>query len=226
MGPLAAGTALYALYLVLVIILGRTGRTEYSFPATAVAVAVNVALNLLLVPDHGIIGAGVALLVSYAVVVALMHAITRRLFYVPVRVGAASRLAVGLAAGLIAVGELAVPQDGLDALALTFVLCAAYPVGLYALRFLSAEERERLPVLLERVPARLGSDRDLDTIEQAQRDRTAAGSEAPRRRYFTTRISFLLTNSSIPYRPSSRPKPERLTPPKGSSAPSSPTPLT
>ena len=42
----------------------------------------------------------------------------------------------------------------------------------------------------------------------------------------TVRISFLLTNSSMPKRPSSRPKPERFTPPNGSSTPSAPTPLT
>ena len=41
-----------------------------------------------------------------------------------------------------------------------------------------------------------------------------------------TRMSFLLTNSSAPKRPSSRPNPERLTPPKGSSALSAPTALT
>ena len=40
------------------------------------------------------------------------------------------------------------------------------------------------------------------------------------------RISFLLTNSSMPNRPSSRPKPERLTPPNGSSMLSAPTMLT
>lgn len=40
------------------------------------------------------------------------------------------------------------------------------------------------------------------------------------------RMSFLLTNSSMPNRPSSRPKPERFTPPNGSSTPSIPTALT
>ena len=174
-GPLAAGTALYALYLVLVIILGRTGRTELSFPATAAAVVVNVGLNLLLVPDHGIIGAGVALVVSYAVVVALMHAITRRLFVVPYEWRRLA-LAVGLAAALIAIGELAIAQRGLGALGLTLALCATYPAGLYALRFLSPEERERLPVLLERVRARVGTDRGLDTVEQAQRDADRGGA--------------------------------------------------
>ena len=174
-GPLAAGTALYALYLVLVIILGRTGRTELSFPATAVAVVVNVGLNLLLVPDHGIIGAGVALVVSYAVVVALMHAITRRLFVVPYEWRRLA-LAVALAAALIAIGELAIAQRGLGALGLTLALCATYPAGLYALRFLSPEERERLPLLLERVRARVGTDRGLDTVEQAQRDADRGGA--------------------------------------------------
>ena len=41
-----------------------------------------------------------------------------------------------------------------------------------------------------------------------------------------SRIIFLLTNSSAPKRPSSRPNPDRLTPPKGNSAPSAPTALT
>ena len=101
-GPLAAGTALYALYLVLVVILGRTGRTELSFPATATAVVVNVGLNLVLVPEYGIIGAGVALLASYAVVVALMYAIVRRLFCVPYEWRRLAT-AVFLAAALIAI---------------------------------------------------------------------------------------------------------------------------
>ncbi len=174
-GPLAAGTALYALYLVLVVILGRTGRTELSFPATAVAVVVNIGLNLLLVPDHGIIGAGVALVVSYAVVVVLMHAITRRLFFVPYEWRRLA-LAVGLAAGLIAAGELAVAQEGLGALVLTVGLCAAYPAALFVLRFLSSEERERLGVLFDRVRSGRRDDRDLDAIEQAQRDSDRGGA--------------------------------------------------
>ena len=68
-GLLATGIALYALYLAMVIILGRTGRTEFSFPATIAATATNVVLNLVLVPPLGIVGAGLALVASYLVVV-------------------------------------------------------------------------------------------------------------------------------------------------------------
>ena len=38
-GLVATGVTLYALYMVLVVILGRTGRTEFNFPATAAALA-------------------------------------------------------------------------------------------------------------------------------------------------------------------------------------------
>jgi O-antigen/teichoic acid export membrane protein len=176
-GPLAAGTALYALYLVLVVILGRTGRTELSFPATLSAVVVNVGLNLVLVPEHGIVGAGVALLASYLVVVGLMYVIVHRLFPVPYEWRRLA-MAIGLAAALVAVGETLVPHDGLDGLALTLAICGAYPVGLWAARFASADEREQLRSLIARVrsgarPAREVDDREARaeaTIEQAERD--------------------------------------------------------
>jgi len=185
-GPLAAGTALYALYLVLVIILGRTGRTEFSFPATAVALVVNIGLNLLLVPDHGIVGAGVALVISYAVVVALMHGIVRRLFFVPYEWGRLA-MAVGLAAALIAAVELAVPNDGAGGLALTLAACAAYPLGLWLMRFVSAEERIRLAALArsirerslgdeEAARAEAGASGAAEALEQAQRDSDRGGA--------------------------------------------------
>ena len=183
-GPLAAGTALYALYLVLVVILGRTGRTELSFPATAVAVAVNIGLNLLLVPDHGIVGAGVALFASYLVVVALMHSIVRRLFTVPYEWRRLT-LAMGLATVLIAAGETLVSHEGAGGLALTLALCAAYPAGLFLAGFLTAEERERLGAVIARVrdggPPRDGpgderSDRAAAAIAQAERDADRGGA--------------------------------------------------
>lgn len=188
-GPLAAGTALYALYLVLVVILGRTGRTEFSFPATAVGVGVNIALNLLLVPEHGIVGAGVALFASYLVVVALMHGIVRRLFYVPYEWRRLA-IAVGLAAGLIAIGELAVPHEGAGGLAISLGLCAAYPAGLMAGRFMTAAEREQIGALIRSLwdgrrgaPGTGGAGTEQSAreagasaaVEQAQRDSDRGG---------------------------------------------------
>ena len=111
-GLLATGIALYALYLAMVVILGRTGRTEFSFPATIAAVSTNVALNLALVPSHGIVGAGLALVASYLVVLALMYAFTQRLFPVPYEWRRLA-LAVLSAAALVGAGEALLPTAGL-----------------------------------------------------------------------------------------------------------------
>ena len=72
----ATGVALYALYLTMVVILGRTQRTELNFPATAAATAANIGLNLALVPPLGIVGAALALVASYVVVLALPDMMT------------------------------------------------------------------------------------------------------------------------------------------------------
>ena len=91
-GLISTAVTLYALYMVLVVILGRTGRTEFNLPATLAALAANVALNLLLVPPLGIVGAGLALVASYLVVLALMYVFTQRLFPVPYQWGRLARV--------------------------------------------------------------------------------------------------------------------------------------
>jgi O-antigen/teichoic acid export membrane protein len=145
-GPVAAGTALYALYMVLLVVLGRTGRTEFNFPATLAGVGSNIGLNLLLVPVWGIVGAGVSLVISYAVVLVLMYAFTQRLFPVPYEWLRLAKV-IGSAALMIAIGVLFVPDDGLAALALRLLLIAAVPVAMVATRFFSREEWEYVKLL-------------------------------------------------------------------------------
>src|SRR5882724_11822918 len=111
-GLVSTGVMLYALYLVLVIILGRTGRTEFNFPATGAGTVVNIVLNLILPPSMGIVGAGVSLVASYAVVLVLMYVFTQRLFKVPYEWLRLAQ-AVGLAAVLVAAGELLLPTSGI-----------------------------------------------------------------------------------------------------------------
>ena len=146
-GLLAAGIALYAIYLAMVVILGRTGRTEFSFPATIAAVVTNVGLNLALIPPLGIVGAGVALIASYLVVLSLMYAFTQRLFpvlYEWRRLG----LVVGSATALVCAGEILLPTSGLAGLASRTALWLAYPAALFGLGFLHEEERSRFAAML------------------------------------------------------------------------------
>jgi O-antigen/teichoic acid export membrane protein len=139
-GLIAAAVTLYALYMVLVVILGRTGRTEFNFPAAIAALVVNVVLNLVLVPPLGIVGAGIALVASYLVVLALMYGFTQRLFPVPYEWARLARVVL-VSAALVGIGEGLLPTDGLAGLAARAALWLAYPLLLLATGFFTAEER-------------------------------------------------------------------------------------
>lgn len=142
-GLLATGVTLYALYMVLVVILGRTGRTEFNFPATAAALGANVALNLVLVPAFGIVGAGVALVASYLVVLALMYGFTQRLFPVPYEWARLARVVLS-AIAVVAAGELLLPTSGAIGLLSRSALWLAYPLALLISGFFSPAERRWL----------------------------------------------------------------------------------
>jgi O-antigen/teichoic acid export membrane protein len=139
-GLISTAVTLYALYMVLVVILGRTGRTEFNFPATIAALVANVALNLLLVPSMGIVGAGIALVVSYLVVLVLMYGFTQRLFAVPYQWGRLARVVL-VSAALVGTGELLLPAEGAAGLAGRIALWLAYPLALLATGFFTPQER-------------------------------------------------------------------------------------
>jgi len=145
-GLISVAVTLYALYMVLVVILGRTGRTEFNFPATIAALVANVALNLLLVPPLGIVGAGIALVASYVVVLVLMYAFTQRLFPVPYQWGRLLRVLLTSAA-LVGLGELLLPTDGIPGLAARIAFWLAFPLVLFASGFFTPGERAWLAKL-------------------------------------------------------------------------------
>jgi O-antigen/teichoic acid export membrane protein len=164
-GLIATAVTLYALYMVLVVILGRTGRTEFNFPAAIAALITNVVLNLLLVPPLGIVGAGLALVASYVVVLTLMYVFTQRLFPVPYQWGRLARIVL-ISAVLVGAGELLVETSGFAGLLGRAALFAAYPVALFASGFFTPGERVWL--------ARLRHPGELVTSFQRLRDEPSA----------------------------------------------------
>jgi O-antigen/teichoic acid export membrane protein len=175
-GLIAAAVTLYALYLVMVVILGRTGRTEYNLPAALAALVANLVLNLLLVPPLGIVGAGLALVGSYLVVVALMYWFTQRLFPVPYQWGRLLRVVLS-AAILVGAAELLLPTAGAAGFLLRGAFLAAYPLALFATGFFTPGERALLARL--RHPRQLSADlRRLRTAEPAVEGRVPASLEA------------------------------------------------
>jgi O-antigen/teichoic acid export membrane protein len=144
---------LYALYLVLVVVIGRVGRTEFSFPVTATAAGVNVGLNLALVPPYGLVGAGIALVGSYLVMLTLMYLVARRFFAVPFQWGRLVRIVL-IAAGLFAVGELVLPTSGVDGFVSRAALVPLFALLLYASGFFQPDELRYLRTLRERLRSR------------------------------------------------------------------------
>ncbi|MGI8631206.1 MAG: lipopolysaccharide biosynthesis protein [Solirubrobacterales bacterium] len=148
----ATGVSLYAVQLVLLVAVGRTGRTEANVPVIAVATASNVGLNALLIPPLGIVGAGIALIASYLVMLVGLVLVTRRLFPVAlqwIRLAAA----VGFAGALVVIGELLAGDEGVVAFAIRSGLWLTYPALLAISGFLTPEERAAVAGIPPRVRA-------------------------------------------------------------------------
>jgi O-antigen/teichoic acid export membrane protein len=139
----STGVALYALYLVLSVSVQRTGRTAFNFPVTGTSLAVNIALNLLLVPRYGLVGAGMALVGAYIVMIGLMYGVTRRVFPMDFEWSRLARI-VGLAAALFALGELLLPKSGAVGLLARAGVALAYLPLLYASGFFGPHERDAM----------------------------------------------------------------------------------
>ena len=81
--PLAFGGVAYAAYIVMAIGVGRARRTQFNWVVTGVAALVNVALNLILIPPYGMMGAAVATVAAYVVMFVGMTWYAQRVFPVP-----------------------------------------------------------------------------------------------------------------------------------------------
>jgi O-antigen/teichoic acid export membrane protein len=145
----ALGWALYGLFLVLVTIAGRARVTSRNFPAAAAGLVVNVVVLVVLVPRVGIAGAGIALAVSYLAMLAVLHALTRRLFHVPFDWGRLA-FALGALAAIAVAGELLLPESGAAGLLLRLLWLALVPAAFGLTGFVRASEQQAVRGLLRR----------------------------------------------------------------------------
>jgi O-antigen/teichoic acid export membrane protein len=137
-GPLAFSTVAFAGYIVVAIGIGRAKRTQFNWVVTGAAAAVNVALNLLLIPPYGMMGAAIATIAAYSTMFAGMAWWSQRIFPVPYqwrRVVTAAATGIALAVG----GKLA--GAGLP---LAIALAAVYPLALLPLGFYLPAERRAI----------------------------------------------------------------------------------
>jgi len=125
---LALGWSLYGLYLIFIVISGRVRATRRNLPAALVGLAVNIGCLFGLVPVFGIAGAGLALAIAYAAMIAAIHLLTRRLFEVRFEWDRLAKLIVILAAVSV-LGNTFLPTHGLAGFLLRGVAwCLIFPL--------------------------------------------------------------------------------------------------
>jgi O-antigen/teichoic acid export membrane protein len=138
-----ASTA-YAAYTVMAIGIGRVRRTRFNWIITGAAAALNIGLNVALIPPYGMTGAAIATVEAYALMFVLMTWNAQHLYRVPYQWRRVATL-VGAAVALTLIGKLT------DApLPVAVVLAAAYPLVLLPLGFYLPAERKRLANLVQR----------------------------------------------------------------------------
>lgn len=128
--PLAFAATAYAGYTVLAIGVGRARRTQFNWLVTGVGAAVNIGLNVLLIPRYGMMGAAVATLAAYVVLFVGMFVNSQVVYPVRYqwrRVLTLTAVAVGLT---VLVRGLHAPLAAAIAVALVYPLALA-PLGFY-----------------------------------------------------------------------------------------------
>jgi O-antigen/teichoic acid export membrane protein len=137
-GPLAFAAVAFGAYIVVVIGVGRARRTQFNWVVTGVAAAVNVALNLLLIPPYGMMGAAVATIAAYATMFAGMAWWAQRIYPVPYQW---RRVVTAAAAGIALVVAGKLVGGGLP---VALGLAVVYPLALLPLGFYLPAERRAI----------------------------------------------------------------------------------
>ena len=144
---------MYGLWVVFLVIAGRAKVTTRNFPAALAGLAANVVLLLVLVPPLGIAGAGVALCGAYAVMLLVMHLLTRRAFAVTFEWRRLLQITIVMSAIAVA-GDVLLPTHGAAGFLSRAAAFAAIPALLWATGFAHPRELGQVRELLMRVRRR------------------------------------------------------------------------
>jgi O-antigen/teichoic acid export membrane protein len=122
-GPLCFGTIAFGISSVVGSGISFARRTRWLPLIAGAAAAVNVVLNLVLIPPYGMVGAAVAAAVAYSVLTLLQHLVAQRVYPTAYETGKLARACVlAIAAG--AVGLVVIEPLWLSILVKTLVLLA------------------------------------------------------------------------------------------------------
>jgi O-antigen/teichoic acid export membrane protein len=137
-GPLAFAAVAFGGYIVVAIGLGRARRTQFNWVVTGAAAAVNVTLNLVLIPPYGMMGAAVATISAYATMFVGMSWWGQRVYRIPYQWRRVATAA--LAGAVLAIGGKLLGGG----IAVALALALAYPLVLLPLGFYLPAERRAI----------------------------------------------------------------------------------
>jgi O-antigen/teichoic acid export membrane protein len=137
-GPLAFAAVAFAGYIVVAIGVGRAKRTQFNWVVTGIAAAVNVVLNLLLIPPYGMMGAAIATVAAYATMFVGMIWWSQQIYPVPYQW---RRVATAAATGIVLVTAGKLAGGGLP---VALPLALLYPLALLPLGFYLPAERRAI----------------------------------------------------------------------------------
>ena len=135
---LCFGATAYAGYTVVAIGIGRARQTQFNWVVSGIAAAVNIGLNVALIPPYGMIGAAISTLAAYLTLFVGMVLNSTRVYPVDYQWRRVLTLA-GVAVALTVAGS--VPDVPL---AVAILIALAYPLVLLPLGFYLPAERRRL----------------------------------------------------------------------------------
>jgi O-antigen/teichoic acid export membrane protein len=145
----ALGWAMYGLWVVFLVIAGRAKVTTRNFPAALAGLAANVILLVVLVGPLGIAGAGIALCGAYAVMLAVMHLLTRRAFTVAFEWRRLAQLVIVMA-GIAVAGDVLLPPHGAAGFFARAAAFAAIGPALWLTGFAHPRELDQARALISR----------------------------------------------------------------------------
>jgi len=136
-------------------------KTRYLGITALIGAALNIGLNLLLIPRLKIWGAAIATICSFAFLFISIFPIAQRLYQIPYEYKRLAKMIV-TAAGLYLIAYYINPSDIALSLTIKFFIALTYPLVLYFIGFYSTAERDKTRELAGRVLkvlTRKGNDR-------------------------------------------------------------------
>ena len=159
---IACAFAIQGVYQLTSIGLNLTSRTEFYPVSTIAAAAISIVLGLWLIPAHGLIGAAMTVLASYATQATVAFVLSQRVYPIRYEVGRLARVVIaGVIAAMVPLWLIPAMPPAVGLLARGATTVVVYAGLLWVSGFLRRSERAFLRELLGRLrrrPARAVSD--------------------------------------------------------------------